>query len=439
MPSTRSHRPATKRRASTTRRTAGNRTRDAVPTSTSRSEPASAEPVESAPLVRAPLVPRPLLSEHQCLITGDTRYRAALRLRQCLWLRSQGLPTGLHRPVGRRDLAPVLLGSLLTPADAARGLNFVDAEVFAFVRRDLALREEGACRNVDRVLRNMLSSEALLYNCVAPLALNLDLASRVFRQLLPNLVDCVTGFTFETAPARRDPQNSANRAADRYLSDRSAFDLAVHIVGPDGGEGTVFMEVKLTEACQGPAAAHRPRYDEAIHEVGLHRDPEDPVLRSVALEQFKRLHVLSQLAVCHGVTPHAHFLVLYPRLNREVRRATQCYAATLLNPQGTAERVGFGTLTIEEFVTALDTAGAATQAAYLRERYLDLRPVLDLVLNPDVLLPEDIATVASCAPRPEAIADTVSLSGPGPAPENASSRRTGKPGTITAAALQPTV
>ncbi len=57
------------------------------------------------------------------------------------------------------------------------------------------------------------------------------------------------------------------------------------------------IEVKYSEGCTGPAATHRPRYDEASREVALHHDPDAPALRSTLLEQFWRLHLLAQLAV----------------------------------------------------------------------------------------------------------------------------------------------
>lgn len=356
-------------------------------------------------LTRAPLVPEWLLSQHRCLIVGDTRYRAALRARQGIWRRERGLAIGLHRPGGRRDVAPVPLGSLLHPADAVRGMNFASAELFAYMRRTLATREEGACLSLDRLMRNLLSSEALAFNAFGPLGLDLDLASTVFRRLMPHLVDRVLAITYETAPARR----TARFPNDRYLSDRTAFDIALRVDGP-GGETTIFVEIKLSEACQGPAAAHRPRYDEASREVGLHHDPDDPALRSVQLEQFWRLHCLAALAVRHGVTPRAHLLTIYPELNRHVRTAVRLYASTLREPAGSAMSVGFSGLTLEAFVAVLDAAGAAQQSTYLRDRYLDLRPVLDLVLDPESLPPEgEPPAGASRASSPPVKTDTVSL------------------------------
>ncbi|GEP06140.1 PGN_0703 family putative restriction endonuclease [Methylobacterium oxalidis] len=337
-------------------------------------------PLARQPLSRAPLVPEPLLHRHNCLIPGDTRFRAAARLRQSLWREEQCLPGGLHRPGGCSKIAPSPLGSLLQPTDAARGLNFLSPAVHAFVRRSLVLREEGAMVHYERLHRNLLSSEPLTYNLFVPLAVNLDLATAAFRQLLPTFVDRVTGIRFETSPGRHDP---------RYLADGTAFDAALTVITPDGEPATVFIEVKYSEGCTGPAATHRPRYDEASREAALHRDPDAPALRSVLLEQFWRLHLLAQLAVRQGFTPRAHLLVLAPQLNRRVGIATRLYAAELTDPSGSSSStVGFTALTLETFVTALAQAGGGAEAAYLHHRYLDLRPVLDLVLG-EVATPDD--------------------------------------------------
>ncbi|WP_018261589.1 PGN_0703 family putative restriction endonuclease [Methylobacterium sp. WSM2598] len=393
---------------------------------------ASPSPASTSSLIRAPLVPEPLLRQHTCFIVGDTRFRAAARLRQSVWREAElGLPAGLHRPGGNRNLPPIVLGSALQPTDAARGLNFISPVVHAFVRRTLVLREEGALVHYDRLHRNLLSSEALTYNLFAPLALNLDLATAVFRQLLPDFVDRVTAIRFETSPGRHDP---------RYLDDGTAFDAAVAVITPEGERATIFIEVKYGEGCTGAAATHRPRYDEASREAALHHNPDSPALRSTLLEQFWRLHLLAQLAVRHGVTPRAHLLALAPRLNRRVSAATSIYATQLIDRAGTSPAItGFSALTLEAFVSALAQAGGGAEAGYLWHRYLNLRPVLDLVLaeppTPDRDPPPAGAPLAllpprsSATPAGEAVPPTVITSSDKVGPAARQQRRPAAPAT----------
>ena len=209
-------------------------------------------------------------------------------------------------------------------AAASAGQNFISPDVFRLVRRELVLREEGAAIDEDRLFGNLLSSMPLTFNVLGPLALDLDLATAVFRQLLPGFVHTVTAIGFETSPGRGRPE---------YLHDGTAFDAALQIVTPDGEPGLVFVEMKYSEGMSGPAAAPRPRYDAASRQVRLFRDPDSPALRSVALEQLWREHMLAQLAVDLEFTPKAHFVAIGPRLNRQVTTAFKAYADQLAEPE----------------------------------------------------------------------------------------------------------
>lgn len=347
-------------------------------------------------LPRPPRVPAGLLRQVHCLVESDGRYRAALRMRMAILRESLGLQPGRYLPGGRRDTPLVPLGSMLRPTDAAAGLNFFDARVYAFVKRTLALAEEGANLHPDRIYRNMLSSEPLCFNLLAPLALDLDLATAVFRQLLPDFVRRVVTFRFETASSRFDPA---------WLGDGSAHDAAVEVVTVERDLATVFIELKLSEDLSGPPATPRPRYDSVAQELGLYGEPDAPILRSVALEQFRRLHLLAGLAIRHKLTTRAHLLVVAPRLNRQVERATRLYADELIDPTGASPAtVGFTALTLETFVAALAAAGATHQASYLAHRYLDLSSVLERVLQYEPVAGG--GTQAQPNPSPDAAADT---------------------------------
>ena len=99
----------------------------------------------------------------------------------------------------------------------------------------LLLREEDAAVDEHRHQKNSVSSMPATLNCIGPLALNLKLASRVFKQLLPDFVHSVDRIIFEHSPGRR---------SEKYLSDRSAFDTAVFVHTPDQGTGVIYLELK---------------------------------------------------------------------------------------------------------------------------------------------------------------------------------------------------
>jgi PD-(D/E)XK nuclease superfamily protein len=323
-------------------------------------------------VTRVPLVPETVLRAHDAHVGGDTRFRSAARLLTSLWRRDAGLPLGTYCPGDDPSVAPVPLDSRLHPDAAQAGANFVSPEVHALVRRELALREKGAAIDEDRLFANALSSMPLCFIIFGPLTLDpTGLGTRLFQRLLPGFVAGVQAITFETSPGRRDP---------RFLDDGTAFDAVLHVTTPDSQPAIVF-EVKYSEGVTGRAARHRPCYDEASLEVRLFRDPHSPVLRSLALEQLWREHMLAQLAVDRGLTGQAHFVAIGPQLNRRVRAAYRCYSAELLDPAlKDTGRVGFTALTLEAVVLALGEAGAPDLAHRLWGRYLDFGRVLRIAL-----------------------------------------------------------
>ena len=141
------------------------------------------------------------------------------------------------------------------------------------------MREEGAVIDVERLFANALSSMPLAFNLLGPLALDLDLATAVWRRLLPDFVQTVQRIGFEHSPGRGDA---------RFLGDGTAFDAVVQVITPAGNPATVYIELKYSEGMTGPAAAHGPRHDAASRQVRFYHDPDSAVLRSLALEQLWR-------------------------------------------------------------------------------------------------------------------------------------------------------
>ena len=166
------------------------------------------------PLTRLPHLPAKLLKRHGCFIATDTRFRAAARLLQSLHREDAGITIGPFTSISGTKRRRVRLGSRLPQSAASGGRNFISTEVYRLVRRELVLREEGAAIDEDRLFGNLLSSMPLTFNLLGPLALDLDLATNVCRQLLPAFVHTVTGINFETSPGR-------GRAA--YLDDGTAL------------------------------------------------------------------------------------------------------------------------------------------------------------------------------------------------------------------------
>jgi hypothetical protein len=242
-------------------------------------------------LPRVPLVPDDVLKRAGAFCSLDTRFRRAARLLQALWLKDHNIPTNTTIEQEGETTKTIGFASNLSVEAAEAGKNFLTPQIHQLVLRELLMREEGSAIDEDRLFGNALSSMPLTFSMFAPLALDLSLATAVFRRLLPEFVHSVDSIIFEHSPGRREP---------RFLHDGTAFDVAVRVTTPEGETAAVFIEVKYSEDLNGPAARHRDRYDEASAAVRLFRDPDSAMLRSLTLEQFWREAMLAQLIVDHG-------------------------------------------------------------------------------------------------------------------------------------------
>jgi hypothetical protein len=302
----------------------------------------------------------------------DTRFRAAARLLQCLWLRDHDIPTASSGAVGSVD-GPAAFGNILSPDAAYAGRNFLTSAIHRLALQEWLMCEEDAAIDDERLFGNALSSMPLVFNMFGPMALNLKLATAVFRELLPGFVRSVERIQFEHSPGRRD---------ERFLADRSAFDLAVQVITPSGEPGTIFIEAKFSEGMEGPAARMRDRYNDASKQVRLYDNPDSLILRATPIEQIWREHMLSQLAVDNGVTPRAIFLAIGPKLNRRVQGVFRVYQGELIDPdRQDTDRVPFIPMTLETVIEAIATAGATDHAQVLWDRYCDFDRVYRLSLQ----------------------------------------------------------
>jgi hypothetical protein len=350
---------------------------DDSPTAPSSTDHSSSSVPTFRQLSRTPLVPEAVLKRHGAYCVFDTRFRAAVRLLQCLWLREHGIPTACSDN-GSAAEAQSSFGSILSAEAANAGKNFLSVEVHRVALQEWLMCEPDAAFDPERTFGNALSSAPLCLNLFAPLALDLQLASAVFRCLLPD-VRTVEKIIFEHSPGRRNGCVLEDR---RWLMDRTAFDLALYFVDDDGNRGTIFIEVKLSESMEGPSARLRERYSEASKQVGLYRDPDSALLRSTALEQLWREGMLAQLAVDNGVTPRAIFMAIGPSLNRRVQAAFRLYQTELIDAnQREPDRIAFAPLTLEAVIEAIAQAGALELAQALWARYCDLDRVYRLSMQ----------------------------------------------------------
>lgn len=339
----------------------------------------ASDSVFARPLTYAPLVPDFILREHHCALATDTRFRAAARLLSALWREERDLPIGHHTdPVTGKTIKSVKLGSRITEKPAASGATFVEPAIAAYARQALLFREPGSVWEEGRLWGNLLSSQTLTLNLLAPMAMDLSFATRVWSRLLPDFVHQVTGIRFEHSPGR---------FAEYYFGDGTAFDALIDIVTPDGELAFIAVEVKFVEDMLSRPATRRPRYDETTRECGLFEDPESLTLFRPGFEQLRREHVMAQLMVDQALASRGHFVLIGPRLNRRVTAAAKLYASELIDEAGKQphsdgrERVGFQHITIEDILDAMIETGAGELAGKLAARYTDFHRVVRHVLE----------------------------------------------------------
>lgn len=253
-----------------------------------------------------------LAREHKCLVSVDTNaFQRRARILQALWRESRGYPIGEYR--GRE------IGSYLAMPWAEQTMaNFLDDEIREVVRKALeAEYGEGNQPLIEstRMYSNLLSSQPLAFNLFARLHLDLDLASEVMHLLSAGRMARVTAVDFEYSPGRGD---------EHYTGDRSAFDVYVCYLTPEGRPGFVGIEVKYHENLANKASQHRPRYDEVAEMMGCFLPAACEQLRQKPLQQIWRDHLLAGIHRIVDRFADGFFVFLSPAGNDAVADYRQC-------------------------------------------------------------------------------------------------------------------
>jgi hypothetical protein len=290
--------------------------------------------------------------------------------------------------------------------------------------------------NEDRLWANLLSSQALTLNLLAPLAIDSAFASRVFRTLLPGFVDQVRSIRFEHSPGRFETS---------YFGDGSALDALVEVATPEGEIAVIAIEMKLTEGLTGPSATPRARYVEAAQASGLYRDATSSTLARAGFEQLRREHVMTTLMLQHGLASRGRFIMIAPQLNRRAQAVAALYRTELRDPDGTGDpaTVGFSNITLEAVIAAMHEAGATDLAHQLWARYCDHARVAQFALHgDDPSSPPSVPNPVRSLPSPASTSEPAPDEAPLPAATRRSRRRrppvtTTTPGSTRTAASLP--
>lgn len=280
----------------------------------------------------------------------ENEFQARARRLAELWREERRLPIGEHRghPMGSRLEMPFAREELA---------NYLTDTVKRVVREQVLdpRLSRGKVYQKPRIFDNLLSSQPMAFNLFGELSANYVLATEVFRDVLPDRVDRVTGFEFEHSPGRMDR---------RYTENKSAFDVYVRFSTPGGGKGFAGIEVKYHEDLKNRPSEHKPRYDEVARKMNVFHERKLGDLRERPVQQIWLDHLLSGI---HGIEDRLEsvFLFLYPKDNACCAAAIEKYRECLMDERG------FVPLTLERFVEALKRHSEDGWIRDFEERYLD--------------------------------------------------------------------
>jgi len=252
--------------------------------------------------------------EADCLhvAPSDNQFAARMRFHQS-WYRRHvlDLPPGPN-PAARG----AVYGNMLQPEDGMRGCNFLSEEIHGFAEERLSQAQGMVEPN--RLRNNLLSSQPMCFNLIAPLALDHTLASRLIAGLsgLPGGLR-VTDVKVEYAPPR-----------EQHLNDRTAFDAWIEYERDEGVRGFVGVEAKLTEPFSQAEYAFAERYARwRYQENWWWRNRAEETFSDTRFNQLWRDHLLvfSILHQPEQVYQEGFCAVAYHEKDEACTRAIEAY------------------------------------------------------------------------------------------------------------------
>lgn len=307
-----------------------------------------------------------LANKMKSFVASDNRFQRRARILQAMWREAMGYDIG-PRHDGSPDeiLGPDdELGSRLPVKWAEETLaNYLTNNIRNVVREELDAAKHAASEHDEkgkvfkrpRIFNDLLSSQPLCFNLFAELKVDMELATSVFRTMMPDRIEKVTKILFEHSPGRGKVE---------YLGDGSAFDVFVEYDAVDGSAGFVGIEVKYHENLSEQPAKHKYRYTEVATFMGCFHTAQMSHLREKPLQQIWRDHLLGGSMLVRGEYKCGSFVFMYPAGNTCCREAVRDYRDCL------SDSSTFDAWTLEEFVSVLSQHTDGAWVSELRKRYL---------------------------------------------------------------------
>lgn len=249
-------------------------------------------------------------------------------------------------------------GNMLTDHDAQALVNYYAG---LNIRAEKEKRYPGYSRERDA---NMLRSEHMPFNLLAPLKADVDLAAHIIEHAFGFILVPPFKLRIEWAPSPKED----------YLGDHTAFDTYIEGHDPHGRKVALGIEVKYTEQGYPIGETENQRvkdmgssYWSVTERSGRFRDSRSEALVDDDVRQMWRNHLLG-LAMCQkGKIEDFVSIVLYPAGNVHMASAIDKFQQQLKDEHAG----GFLGCTFESFIDAIDGGDEILKwKSYLRDRYL---------------------------------------------------------------------
>ena len=209
-----------------------------------------------------------------------------------------------------------------------------------------------------RLWGDLLSSMPMCFNLFGECWTDHDQATAALAALLPEAPGKVEDVRFEWSPGRLDP---------RFLNNKSAFDVALHVNDPTAGRGVVGVETKYHEHANTesrPKPDRLDRYLEVTEASAAFAPGVEHKLIGTDLQQLwlDHLLVLSMLQAPGEDWKWGRFVLVAPSRNPSFKDAATRYRACL------TDETTFAYVTIEELLGA-GVLSPPRRAAF-EDRYL---------------------------------------------------------------------
>ncbi|MDR2600849.1 MAG: hypothetical protein LBC53_00105 [Spirochaetaceae bacterium] len=166
---------------------------------------------------------------------GDKIFTAHARLLQSKWREKKGYPKGMSNRGN-------CYGNYVESEYALKHkVNFLTDNIKSFVKEQLPKLAKTPVFHTKRFFTNLLSSQPLCFNIFCELKDHLEIATKIFIELFPELnIGKITKIEFEYSLGRRDK---------KFTHDNTAFDVFIEYLKENTGKKSFLgIEVKYTES-----------------------------------------------------------------------------------------------------------------------------------------------------------------------------------------------